>query len=75
MKKATFEQYLQLDKMRDFNDFHGTKFRDWHKFYEVVGIDFDMFDPTDDRDEDYKIYCQWYEIINTPLMKALSEEK
>lgn len=69
MIKLEFEDFLAYDYLPDFNRYHGSSFTGWNEYFEAIGTNSE--EAEEDRKEEYRRYCIWVDIQNSPLMKAL----
>lgn len=56
------EEYVMI---LAFDEYHGTKFRKWTKYYDAAGR-------VDSPEDDYQNYLRWFALKDSPLMKALT---
>lgn len=69
MKKLAFNAYTTTPFLPDFNDIHETNFQHWEDFWNEIGTTPEAC--FNNPQLEYRHYCDWVDVQNSPLMKAL----
>lgn len=69
MKKMSPREFDQCTNIMKFNSFHGTDYDRWGQYAKHAQQNFEYEELT------YESYLRWYELMNSPVMKLLRDEK
>lgn len=73
MKKLCIDNLTDaFINLKHFNKYHKTKFKTWTEYFLEIGF---KAGEEINKYTEYEKYSIWFDLINTPLMKALSENK
>lgn len=66
---VSFQELQTLSSLLDFNQVHDTSLSSWSYYFREIGMT--GYEASVDRQEEYRRYLLWWELHNSPLMKAL----